>query len=80
MSCIIIGIIKSSEGWTAGKHNIMDKKNFYREQAEKFRDYATKYPDRDLLSIFEEWAESKDFSEEDRKEIWKLVERYFSCR
>jgi hypothetical protein len=32
----------------------MDKKPFYKEQAEKFRDYLKKLPDRDLLSLFEE--------------------------
>ena len=51
----------------------MDKKSFYREQAEKFRDYSSKFPDRDLLSLFEEWAESKDFSDEGKKEIYELV-------
>jgi len=51
----------------------MDKESFYREQAEKFRDYASKFPDRNLLSVFEEWAESKDFSDEDRQAIWEIA-------
>jgi|GEM_PF-2055594 len=49
----------------------MNKKEFYREQAEKFRDYASKFPERDLLSLFEEWAESKDFSDEDMDAIFR---------
>lgn len=49
----------------------MDKKSFYIEQAEKFRDYSSKFPGRDLLSLFEEWAESKDFSDEDKEFIFK---------
>ena len=48
----------------------MPKKEFYAEQAEKFRDYLSKFPERDLLSLFEEWAESKDFSDEDRQAIF----------
>lgn len=51
----------------------MDKKSFYKEQAEKFRDFADKNPDRDLFSLFEEWAESKDIYDIDRHEIWKIV-------
>lgn len=47
-----------------------DKKEFYKEQAEKFRDYASKFPERDLLSLFDEWAKSKDFSDEDRQAIF----------
>lgn len=49
----------------------MDGKSFYREQAEKFRDFADKNPDRDLLSVFEEWVESKDFSDENKEFIFK---------
>ncbi|MDP1854205.1 MAG: hypothetical protein Q8L26_08415 [Candidatus Omnitrophota bacterium] len=49
----------------------MDKKNFHREQAEKFLIRAGKFHGRDFLSLFEEWAESKDFSEEDKEFIFK---------
>lgn len=52
----------------------MNKKSFYREQAEKFKGYSEKFPERDLLSLFEEWAESKDFCDEDKHGIWKLLE------
>lgn len=51
----------------------MDKRNFYREQAEKFIDYVAKFHDGDALSLFNEWAFSKDFSGEDRLEIWKII-------
>jgi len=51
----------------------MNMKPFYKEQAEKFRDYANKSPDRGLLSLFDEWAESKDFSDEDRQGIFAQV-------
>ena len=51
----------------------MASKAFIREQAEKFRDYESKFPDRDLLSLFDEWADSKDFSDKDREEILKEI-------
>ncbi len=51
----------------------MDKTQFHKEQAEKFLDYMEKFHDRDVLSLFEQWAESKDFSEEDQRELFKLV-------
>ena len=51
----------------------MDKKSFYREQAEKFRIFADKNPQRERLSVFNEWCESKDFSEEDKKEILEIA-------
>jgi hypothetical protein len=50
-----------------------DKKPFYREQAEKFLDFAKKSPERDLLSLFDEWTESKDFSDEDRQRTFAQV-------
>jgi len=51
----------------------LDKTQFHKEQAEKFLDYMEKFHDRDVLSLFEQWAESKDFSEEDQRELFKLV-------
>ena len=48
----------------------MDKKSFYKERAGKFRDYAEKNPDRDLVSLFDEWVEPKAFSDEDRQAIF----------
>jgi len=56
----------------------MDKESFYREQAEKFRDYASKFLDRNLLSVFDEWAESKDFSDEDRQNIFAKFLLHFA--
>jgi len=53
----------------------MDKQSFYREQAEKFRDFADKNPDRDLLSLFNEWAESKDIYGKDKHEIWRIARK-----
>ncbi len=55
----------------------MNKQSFYKEQAEKFSDYADKNPSRDLLSLFDEWAESKDFSDEDKRKILKIIKE--SC-
>src|SRR3989338_3888888 len=52
-----------------------DKKEFYKEQAEKFRDYASKFPGRDFFSLFNEWAESKDIYGIDRHEIWKIARK-----
>lgn len=51
----------------------MDKRSFYQQQSEAFRDFASKSPEKDLLSLFNRWAFSKDFSEDDRHAIWKLV-------
>jgi hypothetical protein len=53
----------------------MDKQSFYKEQAEKFRDFADKNPGRELLSLFEEWAESKDIQGIDKHEIWRRARR-----
>lgn len=55
-----------------------DKKEFYQEQAEKLRIFADKNPQRDLLSLFEEWAESKDFSDEDRQNIFAKFLSHFA--
>ena len=54
----------------------MDKEEFYRMQAESFRDYAGKNPSRDLLSLFNEWAESKDIYGADKHMIWKIARHY----
>jgi len=54
---------------------MMHKKPFYREQAEKFRDFADKNPDRDLLSVFNEWCNSKDIYGRDKHEIWKIARK-----
>ena len=51
----------------------MKKKEFYKEQAESFRDYAGKNPNRDLLSLFNEWVESKDIYGADKHEIWRIA-------
>ena len=56
----------------------MNKKEFYKIQAESFKDYFNKFSDKDLLSVFEEWSESKDFVENDKKRIWKIVRRLVS--
>jgi hypothetical protein len=53
----------------------LDRQQFYRQQAESFREFSNKTPDGDLLSIFNTWISSKDFSHEDRREIWKRVRR-----
>ena len=51
---------------------------FYLEQAEAFKDYASKFNIEhrgDLLSLFIAWAESKDFSNKDRRKIWELLKK-----
>jgi len=55
----------------------MNKKEF-KIQAEAFKDYFNKFSDTDLLSVFVEWSESKDFVENDKKRIWKIVRRLVS--
>ena len=49
----------------------MNKMVFYKEKAFLFKEYADRHPDRGLLSLFDEWTESKDFSDEDKAEIFK---------
>lgn len=46
---------------------------FHEEQARAFADYFSKTAGKDLLKLFNEWAFSKDFSEEDKQEIWRFV-------
>lgn len=48
----------------------MDKSEFFEEQVRKFRDYAKRLRNRDLASLFDNWAESKDFSEQNRQAIF----------
>lgn len=51
----------------------MAENTFYKEQAEKFIEYMAKFHEGDILSLFNEWAFSKEFSCEDKIEIWKTV-------
>ena len=51
----------------------MKKKTFFKIQAESFRDFANKFPDRNFLSVFDEWAESKDIYGVDKQEIWNVA-------
>lgn len=55
--------------------DVMDKKSFYKEQAEKFRDFADKNPNSELLPLFEEWCNSKDIYGRDRHEIWRIARK-----
>jgi len=51
----------------------MKKKTFFKIQVEAFRDFASKFPDRNFLSVFDEWAESKDIYGVDKQEIWNVA-------
>ena len=53
-----------------------DKREFFKEQAEKFRDFADKNPQRDRLSVFNEWCESKDIYGVDKHYIWKIARHF----
>ena len=53
----------------------MDKREFYKEQAEKFRDFFKKFPNGDLLPLFEQWCESKDIYGKDKNEIWRIARK-----
>lgn len=58
-------------------------KQFHLEQAEAFKDYASKFKIEhrgDLLSLFITWAESKELLEKDKLIIWKLVIAYYRKR
>ena len=54
----------------------MDKKSFYREQAEKFGIFADRDPQRERLSVFNEWCESKDIEGKDKHYIWKIARHF----
>jgi hypothetical protein len=54
----------------------MNRKPFYKEQAEQFKGYFSKYPGRDLLSLFMEWCESKDIEGKDKHYIWKIARHF----
>ncbi|MDP8215994.1 MAG: hypothetical protein P9L98_01565 [Candidatus Kaelpia imicola] len=53
----------------------MKKKEFYKIQAKAFKDYFNKFSDRDLLSVFDEWAESKDIYGIDKEKIWRIARK-----
>jgi len=53
----------------------MNKKPFYREQARQFKGCFEKFPNGDLLSLFDEWAESKDIYGRDKHEIWRIARK-----
>lgn len=50
----------------------MDK-NDYEVQAEAFSDYANKYPDEELVTLFDRWSESKDMYGSDKVGVWRLA-------
>ncbi len=52
----------------------MDEKD-YVVQAEAFSGYANKYPDADLIKLFEQWSESKDMYGSDKVGVWRLARR-----
>lgn len=54
----------------------MNRKPFYKEQAEQFNGYFSKFPGRDLLSLFDEWCESKDIEGKDKHYIWKIARHF----
>ena len=53
----------------------MKKKDFYKIQAEAFKDYFNKFSDRELLSVYEEWSESKDIYGVQKEKIWKIARK-----
>ena len=56
----------------------MNKKEFYKIQAEAFKSYASKFAIEnrgDLLSVFDEWSESKDIYGVDKEKIWKIARK-----
>jgi hypothetical protein len=50
----------------------MDEKD-YEVQAEAFSAYANKYPEADLIALFEQWSESKDMYGSDKVGVWRLA-------
>jgi len=52
----------------------MNKRKYYKIQAEAFMDYASKFSNKhDLLSLYNEWVVSKNLFGIDRHKIWLKV-------
>lgn len=49
----------------------MDKKVSCRNQILAFKEYAGRYPDQDLLPLFNKWADNNNIYGIDRQKIWK---------
>ena len=58
-----------------GLTNNVKKKEFYKIQAEAFKDYFNKFSDRELLSVYKEWSKSKDLHGVDKEKIWKIARK-----
>ncbi len=54
----------------------MNKKEFYKIQSDAFKDYLSKFSDKEnLLSLFNKWVISKNIYGVDRHEIWLIVRK-----
>jgi hypothetical protein len=58
----------------------MGKIRYYKEQAKAFTDYASKFLEKDVVKVFNEWVASKDFSGKDREGIWRIVRKSFPIK
>jgi len=51
----------------------MSKRTHYEIQAHKFKDFIRRNPNGDLLSHYNEWADSNNIYGKDRHMIWKIA-------
>ena len=47
----------------------------YKEKVVSFRDYAQKYPDKELFPLFTEWADGIELFGIDRHEVWRRARK-----
>lgn len=53
----------------------INKRTFYKEKVLLFKGYAEKYPDRNLLDLFDEWSESINLYGVEKYEIWRRARK-----
>jgi len=53
----------------------INKRAFYKEKFLLFKEYADRYPDKELFPFFNEWADSKEIYGIERHEIWRRARK-----
>jgi len=53
----------------------INKRTFYKEKFLLFKEYADRYPDKELFPLFNEWADSNEIYGIERHEIWRRARK-----
>jgi len=53
----------------------INKRAFYKEKVALFKDYASRYPEKDLLELYNEWIAENDIYGIERHKIWKRARK-----